>query len=162
MGADTRTVGPEGDYDTIQAAIDAAEDGDTIEVAAGTYEEAITIDKPLTLLGAQAGIDARDRTGEESIVDPNDPDGGADKSWVIRVRASDVTIDGFTIQNPTLMYGSAGLVDATGTNGSLDNIVVRNNILQSPGVRTSGSTNWGKFGINVENTTNCLIERNYI
>jgi hypothetical protein len=37
---------------TIQAAIDAAHDGDTISIPAGTYNESLTIDKNLILVGA--------------------------------------------------------------------------------------------------------------
>jgi nitrous oxidase accessory protein len=39
---------------SLQAAIDAAQAGDTITVTGGTYHERITIDKPLTL-GESAG-----------------------------------------------------------------------------------------------------------
>jgi hypothetical protein len=43
-------------YTTIQAAINAANPADVIEVAAGTYNEVITINKSLTLKGPNAGI----------------------------------------------------------------------------------------------------------
>jgi nitrous oxidase accessory protein NosD len=39
-------------YSTIQGAVDDASSGDVVEVAAGTYEEQVVIDAPLTLRGA--------------------------------------------------------------------------------------------------------------
>ncbi len=41
---------------TIQAAVSAASSGDYIAVAPGTYGEAVTIDKSLTIVGAGAGL----------------------------------------------------------------------------------------------------------
>jgi len=47
-------------YTTISAAVTAANPGDTIKVCPGLYVEQVQINKNnLTLLGAQAGIDAR-------------------------------------------------------------------------------------------------------
>src|SRR5256885_8565629 len=46
-------------YPTIGAAVTAAVSGDTIMVCEGTYTENVVLNKSLTLLGAQAGIDAR-------------------------------------------------------------------------------------------------------
>ena len=43
-----------GCYPTIQAAVIAAQDGDTISVASGTYSGGITIDKSVNLVGAAA------------------------------------------------------------------------------------------------------------
>jgi hypothetical protein len=44
-----------GFYYTIQAAIDAATDGDVLEVCAATYTENITVNKPLTINGPNQG-----------------------------------------------------------------------------------------------------------
>src|SRR5207302_715707 len=77
---------------TIQAAINKASTGDTINVAAGTYPEpagSLNVNKTLTLLGAQNGVDARGRVGLESII--TDPNGTV-------VSANNVVIDGFTVQ----------------------------------------------------------------
>ncbi|MGA2671240.1 MAG: CFI-box-CTERM domain-containing protein [Dehalococcoidia bacterium] len=84
-----------GDYPTIQAAIDAASDGDTIVVAAGSYNENVVIDKSLTLQGAQAGVDARTRSGAETIIKPS----GGTGIKIITAANRVVVIDGLTVQN---------------------------------------------------------------
>lgn len=77
-------------YTTIQAAINAAVDGDTIQVAAGTYEETVDIiDKDLTLIGQPGAI----------IKSPVEIPARTGTSWkaIVFVHHSDATIDGFTI-----------------------------------------------------------------
>jgi len=80
------------DYPTIQAAINAAEEGDTILVKAGTYEEAITIDKSLTLTGE--GM-------ENTIIDGSE----ALTYYVVNIKSSNINISGFEIRNPNYSPG---------------------------------------------------------
>jgi len=84
---------------TIASAITAASSGDTIIVASGTYNEKIFINKSLTLLGAQANVDARTRTAvPESIITfalsiPTDFGSG-----IVNFLAPDIIFNGFTVQ----------------------------------------------------------------
>ncbi len=93
--AQNNTINVPGDYPTIQAAIDAASDGDTIVVAAASYPENVTVDKSLTLKGAQAGVDARTRSGDETIIEPGEGTG----IRIITAAGRTVVIDGVTVRN---------------------------------------------------------------
>ncbi len=118
-------------FNTISAAVTAASAGDTIQACAGVYPELVQVTNTLTILGAQAGNDARTRaTGSESIVGSGD---GA-----FQIEADNVVIDGFTIQgvnNPGNLPPFTGLdagiwtnPGATGTHGGHQ---IRNNIIQN-------------------------------
>src|SRR5438309_5222344 len=64
-------------FTTIQSAVTAAAVNDTIQVCPGTYNELVTVDKTLTILGAQSGVDARTRVvpvTSESVVSNGDGD----------------------------------------------------------------------------------------
>jgi hypothetical protein len=99
-GASTIDVCPdpgECDFTKIQAAVNAADPGDTVNVEAGRYQETVIVDKPLEINGAQSGSDAReDRSGGESAV------GAQNGGFVIADNGkgndpSGTVIDGFTI-----------------------------------------------------------------
>jgi parallel beta-helix repeat protein len=119
------TPGHTGIFTTIQAAVNAAFAGDTLVADAGTYNEHVTINKSLTLEGVQHGVDARMRSGAESIVD-----GGGFAAFYIT--ANDVTIDGFTIQgasNGSAFPGGFGIEMASGISGThITNDIIQNNI----------------------------------
>ncbi|VIO77545.1 hypothetical protein [Bradyrhizobium ivorense] len=67
-GARILLVGGDG-FASIQAAVDAAHDGDTILIAAGTWAGVTVTDKQLTFVGANHGLDgASGARGAESII----------------------------------------------------------------------------------------------
>jgi hypothetical protein len=104
-------------YKTIQKAVSVAGAYDTIQCAAGTYTSGANLNKPLYLLGAQEGVDARDgRPGaQESVITA----GGLGTFYL---NAVDITIDGFTFSN--LAHRT---ID---TYFDADNFTMRNCILQ--------------------------------
>lgn len=65
-GAATLTVGPGARYSTIQSAINAAGAGDTIDIAGGTYHEAVTITRSGT---AGAYLTLRAKAGAVVTID---------------------------------------------------------------------------------------------
>ena len=99
--------GTAGCYATIGAAVNAAAAGDTITVAAGTYHENVLINKSLTLSGNGAVID------------------GNGAGVVVVITASNVTLEGFTIQHSgtdAQTHAGVGLLWAQGC-------TVRNNTI---------------------------------
>jgi hypothetical protein len=106
----------------VQAAIDKAASTDTIHVAPGTYASSlVTVDKTLTLLGAQAGVDARTRMGAESVLS---------NSAGMRIITSTVVIDGFTIQD-SIVQAFTGFGIVMDPSASVSGTQIVNNIIQN-------------------------------
>lgn len=117
--ATTWFVGPGGgggscstpSFATIQSAVDTAVAGDTIQVCAGTYDEQVSIDKAITLRGAQYGIAGSLHAGAESVV----------KGF--SVTNANVIVDGFKVDPGTSASG-VGLTFVGGTAETVeDNII---------------------------------------
>ena len=107
-----------GGYATIQAAIDAAVAGDTIMLAAGTYDEDIVLDRAVTILGANHGVAGTGTRGLESVIT-----GG------FEITGAGAVIDGVRITGGALAFGSLDAIHV-----SADNVTITNSVLQGAGV----------------------------
>jgi len=132
-------------YSTIQAAINAANNGDIITIDAGIYREDITLNKFLQIRGANYGINPN--TGirvAETIIQPatSQPDvylPGAVTFFYITPGGSGSIIDGITFDGDnTLLTSSVNInganidaAEAIGAYDGLSNTKVTNNILKN-------------------------------
>lgn len=140
---DDKVQCPTATFTTIQDAINAASGAQVIFVCAGLYPELapgpLTVNKSVTLVGAQNGIDARDRVGAESII--------ADINGTL-IAASNVIIDGFTVQNSAVPEATGyGILMRGGIGGTriLNNIIQHNIVgigLANDGPRAIIRRNW--------------------
>jgi len=138
-----------GNYTSIQAAIDNATAGETIRVWAGTYDEDIVVDKELDIIGNGSSTTVIDGGGGDAVVD---------------IRASKVTLSGFNITN-----GSSG-IDVNSHDNTLTDNVITNNIFYGIRFDSSNSNNLisgnlisdNDFGISFDssNTDNTISDNN--
>lgn len=137
-------------FASIAEALDHVDAGGNVYVAEGTYAEGdslvpevLYIDRPVNLIGAQAGVDARNRsdTGASilrpAFVQSGLSTGSTGDVALIYIDSSDVVVDGFVLDgdnpgltSPVTIGGANPDVDsgvfASGTDIKLRNNVVRN------------------------------------
>ena len=115
-------------YTTIQAAVDAANDGDQILIRAGKYVEQVTIiDKDLTLIGRGDAVIQAFPGMEETLFEAT---GGAIERPIVGVFNADVTIrglavDGANLQAENPFMSGVVLLNAGG--------VIRDNVIKNVG-----------------------------
>jgi len=110
----TWTVDDDGpaDFSSIQEAVNAATDGDTIIVRTGIYYENVVVNETISLIGENR---------MNTIIDGNHT------SDVMHVTANNVNITGFTFRNSGPSGGNHGIeLRSTFNNNIFDNIVLEN------------------------------------
>lgn len=157
--------------DTIQGAIDAASNGDTILVGPGTYDESLVIDVP------NLTIKSTDSAATTIIETP----AGSSKAVAFTDNLGTVTFEGFTVQN----FTSAGIAQDSASVGTTariidnivtssgyyatnliqvvgDNAVVSGNIITASGNPYPHHGSPGNTGIMVMNGSNVTVTGNTI
>ncbi len=144
-------------YSTIQAAINASTNGDEIIVDAGTYIEALIINKEVTILGPNAAVSPNGGSRvTEAIINLN-----SNTSFAIRIMANNVTFKGFRIINSNcpgaLLSGGATGAGSYSTIAT-SNVTIEKNLftnLVGNAIYTAGSiTTWAITDNNISNLTN--------
>jgi len=142
--ANAAVINVPADHLTIQAAIDASSAGDTIMVAAGTYNESVSVlgKSNLSIIGAGAG--------STSIVGPHNS-GGSNTVGIIS--SPGTTLAGFTItRSGNNSTDWATNVKSYGINMSTsNNSVIRDNVI-------TGNRN----GFYMENCVNATVRNNVV
>ena len=108
-------------YDTIQDALDYANEGHTIMVLPGAYTENLDFtDKEITLTSTEPD--------NPDVVAATIIDGGSDGRVVTFGSGdADSTITGFTITNGNLSYGNGGGIYCNGVSPTISNCVISEN-----------------------------------
>ncbi len=110
----------------INRGVSVASTNDTVNVEAGTYTGAVNVNKTLTLLGANVGVAGSGSRGAESVMQSP-----ANGDTPLQISASDVTVDGFTVQgNTNESVSGAGVYITPGVSGTrFMNSIVQDNIV---------------------------------
>lgn len=166
-------------FTTIHAAIEAAVDGDTVEVRSGTYSENVVVDKRINLRGVDTGegvpVVNADGNGSAVLLVAGGSvleglqitNSGPHPSAGIEVVSSDNIISGCSIWNSRWwgIYLKGG-----STNNTVANSIVSNSgndgimVFRSPGNRFVENTvvNNGDNGIQILESENNVVERNVV
>ncbi len=131
-------ISGEGNYSSIQSAIDEAEPGDTIFVKNGVYYENIVIDKSIILIG---------ENNTNTIID------GRSAGNVIKLNSNNIIIQNFTIQNSGIYFPNCG-VNITSKYNNIINNIIKNNLY---GIILYGSLNNTIINNIIKENKNCGI-----
>jgi parallel beta-helix repeat protein len=117
-------------YKTIQEAIDAAEEGDTIYIFGGFYQENLEIDKQLKIVG---GIDE-----VETIIDSR-----FDRRYLVEITADEVTLEYVTVSDSDKKTSSpiGALICLKSDDNKINNVFVNDTESYGILIQSSSSDN---------------------
>lgn len=120
-------------YSSIQAAVDAAQGGDTVRVAAGAYVEILTVNKAISILGGYTGPPTwqRNITANVTILDAGDY--GPAVSFL---SGGPAYLEGITIKRGHVLMeqgGDGGGILINNTSPTISATIVMNNQADSSG-----------------------------
>ncbi|MBC8232650.1 right-handed parallel beta-helix repeat-containing protein [bacterium] len=147
----------------IQDAIDLADangETDTIHVAAGTYNEHLNLVSDVTLWGGYPALggapEERDRIENPTYID------GSEAGRPVTIDGpSNITIDGFVVQNGSVTDEHGGGVYINGSNIKIVNNTIMKNEARVSDLENPNLSSWGA-GIGVINSSSVEIENNKI
>ncbi|MDE2079223.1 MAG: right-handed parallel beta-helix repeat-containing protein [Patescibacteria group bacterium] len=123
-------------FATIQAAVNAVSSGGTVNVAAGNYNENVTLNNPVSLLGPNANVNPNTGTrGAEAVL-----------TGQVTDYAGNTTIKGFTITNPNYSGSTIDGVHIYNAGTVMNTIDVENNIFSD----IANAAAHGAYGVMVQ------------
>ncbi len=141
-GSPSLCVGGPGCFATIQAALDAAHDGDTINVGAGTFQGGITIRKDVQLVGAGAGATTIQGGGPVITVGEFVGPGGPAQPTV---SISRVTITGGLVDSEGVAAGGGVAIPFPGPGVPVATVAISDSVIARNRVSPSGLFPPGPF-----------------
>jgi parallel beta-helix repeat protein len=154
------SVCPDGcDHHTLTAAVNAAREGDTIEVQSGTYRENVDVLKPIILRGIDTGKGT-------PVID------AARNGSAIEISAEGVIVDGFEVRGALGSWFDvwAGIEVTSGNNTIMNNLAIDNEngiMLTSSGNKppsnnrvVGNNATHNLCGINLQGSNNNFIKNN--
>jgi hypothetical protein len=136
-GSGSHSIGLDA-FSTVQAGVNAVETGGTVHVAPGTYSESVAANKPVSLLGANTGVNGCGARSLESIIN-------AGAGIALDVQSDGVTVDGFSLQ------GGMGVRDI-----SHKGLVAQNNLVSvsTVGIELQNISPTAGAGVTIQ--SNCV------
>lgn len=143
----------QGAFMSIQQVINEAENGSTIIVPSGVYNEHVIVNKTVSLVGEDVLT---------TIID------GTYNGTVVQITADNVSISGLTLRNSGCKWDYSGVSTYRSENCEIKNCYFSNSchnikISYSSNCRVFGNTINGKcYGIRLMNSVNCAVFDNYV